>query len=109
VEEQRVNVIVRLGELPDVPLPLGDGFRVGVRIVIWDQPDVMQIPTSSVFRVGSRWATFVVTDGRLVTRPITIGARGDRAVHILNGVSAGEFVVLYPGDSLTAGARVIMR
>jgi HlyD family secretion protein len=109
VEEQRVNVVVRFSRTTDAPVPLGDGFRVGLRIVIWEHPDVLQIPTSSVFRRGAGWATFVVTGGRLVTRPVVLGPRSDRHVQVIEGVSAGETVVLYPGESLAEGVRVTGR
>ena len=44
VEEQRVNVI---GEVSEVPPALGDGFRVEARIVIWSADDVQRVPSTA--------------------------------------------------------------
>ena len=47
VEEQRVNVIIKLDE-PYAKRPsLGDAFRVEARIVIWESSHVLNVPTSA--------------------------------------------------------------
>jgi HlyD family secretion protein len=105
VEEQRVNVVIRLDTLPDVPVPLGDGFRVTVHVVIWERADVLRIPTSALFRRDGSWAAFVLVDGRLVVRSLTVGQRGEHYAELLAGGSAGDVVVVYPGESLAPGMR----
>jgi HlyD family secretion protein len=109
VEEQRVNVVIRLDALPDAPVPLGDGFRVTVHVVVWERSDVLRIPTSALFRRDGGWAAFFLVDGRLVTRALTLGQRGERDAEVLAGGSAGDVAVLYPGDSLAAGMRAIAK
>jgi hypothetical protein len=49
VEEQRVNVIA---DFLDAPVPLGDGYRVEARIVIWQGESVLTVPLSALFRCG---------------------------------------------------------
>ncbi|WP_293119208.1 HlyD family secretion protein [Moorena sp. SIO4G3] len=51
VEEQRVNAIANF---VDSPIPLGDGYRVETRIVVWESSDVLVVPLSAIFRCDSQ-------------------------------------------------------
>ena len=106
VEEQRVNVIIDLQDPPPSARALGDGFRVEVRVVMWDDPAVLQVPLSTLFRIGSDWAVYAVEDGRAVLHRVTLGQRSARAAQVLAGVDEGAVLVAYPPDTLTDGARV---
>jgi HlyD family secretion protein len=106
VEEQRVNVVIRFDDPPETRGALGDAFRVEVRILVWERPDVVKVPTSSLFRADGKWAVFAVVDGRLSRREVSIGQRNDREAEVLSGVAPGDRVVEYPGESLTDGTRV---
>lgn len=105
VEEQRVNVIIDFVDRESAAR-LGDGFRVEVRIVTWEQPSVLQAPSSTLFRLGSDWAVYVVEDGVAHVRRVTVGQRGARSVEIVEGLEEGLTLVAYPPDSLTDGTRV---
>jgi HlyD family secretion protein len=109
VEEQRVNVVIHFVDPPEARASLGDGFRVEVRIVVWEQSDVVKVPTSALFRFDSRWAAFVVEDGRLVRREVMIGQRDERDAQVVGGLSPGDRVVVYPGESLAEGARIVSK
>ena len=50
VEEQRVNVILDFADPVQAWAALGDGYRVEVRIVEWENPSVLKVPTSTLFR-----------------------------------------------------------
>lgn len=105
VEEQRVNVIIDFDE-PAAGRSLGDGYRVDVRIVVWEGADVVKAPTSSLFRRGEDWAVFVVDGGRARLRKVAVGRRNGLEAHILSGLSSGERVIVHPGDTLREGSRV---
>jgi len=106
IEEKRVNVVMD----PVDPLgPLGDGYRVEARIVIWADPNVLQVPAAAVFRSGAGWAVFVVEDGRAHRRAVEIGQRNPFAVQILEGLKPGDRVVKYPGNQIEDGSRVQVR
>ena len=108
VEEQRVNVVIDFaGETG--PGNLGDGYRVEVRIVTWQDPAVLKVPVGALFRRGEDWAVFLVEAGRARVQPVQLGQRNDRDGQILNGLSEGQTVVLHPPDTLTDGARVRVR
>jgi HlyD family secretion protein len=88
---------------------LGHGFRVIVRVVIWQADDVVTIPLGALLRHGEDWATYVVRDGRAVLRPLRVGERNLRAAQVVAGLEPGERIVLHPNDRLSDGARVRAR
>lgn len=109
VEEQRVNVLVD-------PVPgdagwrnVGDGFRVDVRIVVDERPGALTIPVSALFREGTQWMTFVVSNGRVHKRALRIDARSAQTAVVASGLRENEIVVVYPAGSLADGTRVDVR
>ena len=109
IEEQRVNVIADFVTPPDKHGSLGDGFRVEARVVIWEQDDVLQVPTSAIFRHEGRWSVFRIADGRVALRDIETGQNNGRVTQVLDGLAEGDQVVLHPGDQLKEGVRVVER
>lgn len=108
VEEQRVNVIVRLAE-PEAAPPLGHGFRVDVRAVASEQADVVRAPTDALVRDGAAWAVFRIERGRARLTPVTLGDGGEDYRAVIGGLEEGDRVVLFPGDAMQDGARVRAR
>jgi HlyD family secretion protein len=106
VEEQRVNVVVDFVDSLAAGGRLGDGYRVEVRIVVWQAEDVVLAPTSSLLRQGDEWAVFVVEGGRARLRPVEVGRRNDSLAQIVSGLSPGHEVIVHPGDALRDGSRV---
>lgn len=109
VEEQRVNVIVDLPELPAAAQQLGDGYRVEIRVVTWQADDVVKLPVGALFRRGGQWAVFRVEEGVARLRTVEAGQRNDTEVQILGGIDVGQPVVLHPPDTLADGTRVVVR
>ncbi len=105
VEEQRVNVIVDFEDPVEAWEKLGDGYRVEVRVVIWEGEDVVKIPTSSLFRKGDEWAVFALDSGRARVVPIELGRRNGLEAQVISGLESGQEVVVHPSDSLEDGAR----
>jgi HlyD family secretion protein len=99
-------VVVELTGSNGVAQTLGDGYRVEVRVVLWEQDKVLKIPIASLFRQGDQWAVFVATRRRVDSRSVIIGHRTDQEVEILQGLTEGERVVIHPGDTLRAGSRI---
>jgi HlyD family secretion protein len=96
VEEQRVNVISSI----DASTVLGDGYRVDVQIVVWEKPDVIQVPLSAMFRCDRAWCVFVVNNGKAQRRTVTVGQRSDTTAEIQQGLTAGELVILHPTEQI---------
>lgn len=109
VDEQRVNVVVALTEPPERVSDLRDGYHVEVRFVLWQSNDVLEVPNGAVFRRGNEWAVYRVEASRARLTTVTIGHRGEGDVEIVSGLSAGDAVVVHPGDKVTEGARIEAR
>jgi HlyD family secretion protein len=106
VEEQRVNVVADLV----TPEPrLGDGFRVEVRIVVWEAPDVLRVPASALFRAGPDWAVFAIEGGRARQRIVAVGEVASFEAEVREGLAEGDRVVLHPSDRVRDGVRVTPR
>jgi HlyD family secretion protein len=109
VEEQRVNVLVDLTSPFEVWKRLGDGYRLDATFIVWESPDVLQVPASSLFRKGDGWALFVVDKGRAKMVPVEIGRRNGLSAEIVKGLTEGETVVAHPDDQVRDGVRVKAR
>lgn len=106
VEEQRVPVLVEITSPREQWPALGTGYRVEARFVLWEGRDVLQVPSSALFRTGDDWQVFVVENGRLSLRSVEPGRESGLMREISSGLSAGEVVVSHPSDRLEAGLRV---
>lgn len=136
VEEQRVNVLIDIDSPRTRWRALGDGYRVGVRIVALARDEALQVPVGAVFprsderengntvRISERanaddidtstahtstiepMSVFVVRDGRAVRVPVDVGGRNGESAWIVAGLAADERVIVYPGDNVRAGVRI---
>jgi len=106
VEEQRVWIIADLNVSAEERGSLGDAFRFEGRIVVWEGEDVLQVPTSALFRQGDEWAVFVVNDEHAHRRTVKLGHRNPDAAEVLDGLSEGERVIVYPSDRVQDGVAV---
>jgi HlyD family secretion protein len=102
VEQQRVTVVIGFG-LGEVPL--GDRYRVEVRVLLDERADAVLVPEGALFRVGGEWHAFVVEDGRARLRAVKTGIRDGRRREVLQGLAEGEIVILHP-ETIEDGARV---
>ena len=103
VEEQRVNVIGDFRQLDQVTARLGDNYRVEAEIIVWEQQDVLKVPTSALFRVNGNWCVFVIESGAAKQRQIKLGQRNSWEAEVLGGLQAGETIVDYPSDLIRDG------
>ncbi len=110
VEEQRVNVIVDFEDVQQAWEALGDGYRVEVRIVIWESNNVLKVPTSTLFRNGEQWAVYQPdAEGLVVLQEVKIGQRNAREAQVVEGLQEGATVIAYPSDKITEGIMVVER
>jgi len=109
VEEQRVNVLVDVPELPPEARQLGDAYRVEIRVVTWQSDDVVKVPVGTLFRRGEDWAVFVLDNGVARLQMVQIGQRNDTEAQVTSGLSVGQTIVLHPPDTLADGTRVVVR
>lgn len=115
VEEQRVKVLIDLSSPPEQWRALGDGYRVGVRILTQQRDGVLLVPVSAVFpppgqpAVSGQAAVFVLADGRARLKTITLGGRNGQQAWVSSGLSEGETVIVYPPAAVAEGVRVKAR
>jgi HlyD family secretion protein len=106
VEEQRVGVTIDFENDRDAWTLMGDRFRVEVRIAVWEGRDVLQVPTSALFRTGDQWSVYVVDNGRARRRLIDVGRQTPTATEVTAGLDANTLVVVHPPDTVTDGGRI---
>jgi len=109
VEEQRVNVVIDFVRPREAWKALGDGYRVEVRVVVWESEDVLRVPTSSLFRKDDDWAVFSVVDGEAVLRKVELGHRNALEAEVMRGLDEGDVVVVHPSDAIVPGVAVEAR
>jgi len=106
VEEQRVLVISDFTSPAEVWQRLGDGYRVEAKFILWHDENVLQIPTSSIFRIQDDWAVFVVENNTAKLRKIKIGKRNGLYAQILDGLNLDEIVIDHPANDIENGKKV---
>jgi HlyD family secretion protein len=110
VEEQRVLVHIDLTSPRAEWQALGDGYRVGVRIVTRQVADALRVPVSAVFpRPEGGHAVFVVEGGRARLQPVSLAVRNATHAWLNDGLAAGLAVVIYPPAALADGSVVRLR
>ena len=110
VEEQRVLVHIDLTSPAAAWQALGDGYRVGVRIVTQQVADVLRVPVSAVFpRPEGGHAVFVVDAGQARQQAVDLAARNAQHAWLRKGPAVGTAVVIYPPAALTDGQSVRAR
>jgi HlyD family secretion protein len=106
IEERRVRVVADLVSALTDREGLGPGYRVLARFVIWEDEDVLQVPTAALFRHGDGWAVFIVDGDTARIRSVDIGREAGLATQILAGLQAGEIVIVHPANDIDDGVRV---
>ncbi len=103
VEEQRVNIIA---DIEDPPARLGDGYRVEAEVIIWQNEEALKLPLSALFRCQEEWCVYVAEAEHAQQRQVVLGQRSTTAAEVLEGLEAGETVILYPSDQVQTGHRI---
>ncbi|SMO45314.1 efflux RND transporter periplasmic adaptor subunit [Fodinibius sediminis] len=107
VEEQRVPVIVDIVSPHNHWRMLGDGFRVVAEFLLWQGEEVLQVPSSSLFRTsGQEWALFLVEGGTARIRQVEVGYQSGLHSQITGGLQEKEMVITHPDERIEDGVRV---
>lgn len=77
------------------------GMSCSVEILIEELPDALYVPVQAVFRDHERNLSFVASDGEVQAREVRIGRYTELWVQILEGLSAGETVLLHAPPGFT--------
>ena len=109
VEEQRVNVVLDFVDEGEGCALLGDAYRVETRIVLWEAPNVLKVPTNALFRDNSQWGVYVARGGRARRTIVEIGHQTAQEAEVLDGLTEGARVIVHPGDLVHDGTRIANR
>lgn len=109
VEEQRVLVIVDIISSKEEWQRLGDGYRMETVFILWEGKDVLQIPSSALFRENGEWAVFAIDEDRATLRKVNVGQRSGIVAEIVSGLEEGEQVINHPGSNVADNSRVRKR
>lgn len=109
VEEQRVPITVGLAGPVEDRRALGHGYRVEVRIVIWQSQEALKVPASALFRRDGAWSVYVAADGAARLTPVEIGRNNGFEAEVIEGLSEGDRVVLYPSAAIGNGSKIAER
>ena len=105
MEEQRVYAIADFAEAAEKHPNLGDSFRVEARIVTWEKADALRVPAGALFERAGTWFAFVVDGGRARRNEVRVGRSNGTQTEVLEGLTEGQRVIIYPGDKVAEGTR----
>jgi HlyD family secretion protein len=109
IEEQRVDAVFDIVDPYEAWQRLGHEFRVMVHIPTWRSDDALRLPLGALFRRGEAWHVFKVVDSKAALTPVTLGHRSSRFAEVVDGLAAGDVVVLHPSDRVLDGVAVEAR
>jgi len=111
VEEQRVRVLIDITSPLERWRALGDGYRVGVRIVTLTQEQALKVPVGAIFprADAAGMAVFALERGRARLVPVELGARNGSEAWVRSGLETGTPVIVYPPAGVHDGSDVRVR
>jgi HlyD family secretion protein len=109
VEEQRVPVIVDIIPGNDHVHRLQNGYRVVAEFITWSGEDILQVPTSALFRSGDKWAVFTVSQNRARLQHVETGHQSGLFTEIASGLNEGELVITHPDERIEDGVKITVR
>ena len=106
IDATRGAVEVKL-RVANPPAYLRQDMTVSVDIETARRDNALVIPAGALRDASSAapWV-MVVRDKRTVRQPVTLGLRGDSRIEVLNGIEAGEVVVLASLGQIVVGQHV---
>jgi RND family efflux transporter MFP subunit len=114
-DRTKATVRVRIGFEKLGPFILPD---MGIKVRFLDERPAqaataggprVRVPSAAVQRIGGEAYVWVVNDGRVERRAITIGAENDGQAEVLAGVRAGEELVAPLVEGLEDGGKVRLK
>ena len=110
-DRDRATVRVRIGFEALDPRILPDmGVRVSFRTAEIEEvevPEGLLVPADAIFEDTGRDLVYLVRDGRVQRRAVTLGDRSGSAYFVLAGLAEGDRVVVDPPEGLTDGDDVM--
>jgi len=108
-EVVRNQVLARVRFEGAQPAGLRQSQRVSVRLVLERRPNVLKVPRGPFLDSGGGRRIYVIADGLATLREIRTGASSVGEVEIVDGLRAGEQVVLSDMQQVNGAKTVLVR
>lgn len=83
-------------------------FDVDIDILLGEAKEVLKLPAEAIkVDKGGNYQVFVVENNIAKERQVVIGLQSDTEVQVLEGLEAGEKVILNPGSAIESGINVV--
>lgn len=92
--------------LPNDELKLRPGLFVHISISLGARPNSIVVPEQAIWPIGQDKTVFVVVDGKAEQREVKLGERQPGLVEVVEGLSAGEIIVIAGQMKIHDGAKV---
>jgi membrane fusion protein (multidrug efflux system) len=113
VVDTRIDPLTRSSKvtalIPNPDGALKPGMFMNVRLQIAARENALLAPEEAVISKGPRQIAFVVKDGKIERRVVTIGQRQAGKVEIVSGLAAGEIIVVRGVQRIRQGMPVQTR
>ena len=99
-EQRKAAVLPRPPEEgSDVDILLRPGLLADAEVIVENIPDTLYIPFQAVFEDRAQPIVYVLEDGRLQPRRVSLGKRSESQIAVLDGLEEGEMISLQaPGS-----------
>ena len=78
-------------------------------MAVWHSDETLLVPAGALFREGSEWKTFVFDDGSAKSVTVKAGRTDGKLTQVLDGLKAGDEVLMHPPDTVKDGSDVVKR
>jgi len=95
--------------VPNPKRELQAGMFVDVRLATAQRPDAIVVAEEAVLALQGVTVVWVIKDGKATRRPVTLGVRSPGFVEVLDGVDAGDQVVVGGIEKMSEGAAVTIK
>ncbi len=110
VIDTRIDPVTRSAKvtaiIPNADSALKPGMFMNVALQVASRQNAVLAPEEAVIAEGPRQLAFVVKDGKIERRLVTIGQRQDGKVEVLSGLAAGEVIVVRGVQRIRQGMPV---
>ncbi|GAB3857320.1 efflux RND transporter periplasmic adaptor subunit [Micromonospora andamanensis] len=93
------------GEAEPAPTPR-PGMNAVLRLRVREEADAVTVPASALISVDGRDTVWLVRDGRADRAVVTVGVQGQDLVQIVDGVQAGDRIVIRGTDQVREGQEI---
>jgi HlyD family secretion protein len=109
IEEQRVNVVIDVPDPPPAWRGMGDGFRVGVRIITASVDQAVLAPVGALFPHAGGFAVYRLDGRKARLQPVDVADRNATVAWVRSGLTPGQSVIVYPAAAVADGRAVKVR